>query len=155
MLPLLLKNWKSSHGLQPLWYHGIRSQTISSLQSVSIILVHICICIRIFVGHVMSPHHSDQLSQKSQVSRIALWRCYLNVFVFRISWIKVTMMIMMMMMMVERFLLARSRLGKYQISKWHFLLSSLSCVWQKSSQKCSDIKYNIWYIWNISLIYNV
>ena len=44
----------------------------SSIQTVSIILVHICICIRIFVGHVMSPHHSDQLSQWSQVSRIAL-----------------------------------------------------------------------------------
>ena len=33
-------------------------------------------------GQVMSPHHFDQMSQRSQVSRIALWRCSLNVFVF-------------------------------------------------------------------------
>ena len=35
-----------------------------------------------FYGQVMSTHHSDQMSQRSQVSRIALWRCSLNVFVF-------------------------------------------------------------------------
>ena len=29
----------------------------------------------------MSPHHSDQMSQRSQVSRIALWWSSLNVFV--------------------------------------------------------------------------
>ena len=36
----------------------------------------------IFFGHVMSFHHSEQMSQRSQVSRIALWRCSQNVFVF-------------------------------------------------------------------------
>ena len=30
----------------------------------------------------MFPHHSDQLSQWSKISRVALWRCSLNVFVF-------------------------------------------------------------------------
>ena len=34
-----------------------------------------------FFGQVISPHHSDQMSQRTQVSRIALWRCSLNVFV--------------------------------------------------------------------------
>ena len=34
------------------------------------------------VDQVMFPHHSDQMSQRSQVSRVALWRCSLNVFVF-------------------------------------------------------------------------
>ena len=34
-----------------------------------------------FFGQVMSPHHSDQMSQRSQVSRIALWWSSLNVFV--------------------------------------------------------------------------
>ena len=29
----------------------------------------------------MSSHHSDQMSQRSQVSKIALWRCPLNVIV--------------------------------------------------------------------------
>ena len=35
-----------------------------------------------FFGHVMSSHHSEQMSQRSQVSRIALGRCSQNVFVF-------------------------------------------------------------------------
>ena len=34
-----------------------------------------CHCHCLFVGHVMSPHHSDQMSQRSQVSRVALWGC--------------------------------------------------------------------------------
>ena len=41
-----------------------------------------CVCLRccLFVGQVMFPHHSDQMSQSSKVSNIALWRCYLNIF---------------------------------------------------------------------------
>ena len=35
-----------------------------------------------FFGHVMFSHHSEQMSQRSQVSRIALRRCSQNVFVF-------------------------------------------------------------------------
>ena len=35
----------------------------------------------LFVGQAMSPHHSDQMSQRSQVSRVTLWGCYLNDFV--------------------------------------------------------------------------
>ena len=47
----------------------------------------ICLCLRIchcrclFVGQVMFSHHSDQMSQRSKVSKIALWRRSLNVFV--------------------------------------------------------------------------
>ena len=33
-------------------------------------------------SQVTSPHHSDQMSQRSQVYGIALLRCSLNVFVF-------------------------------------------------------------------------
>ena len=36
----------------------------------------------VFFGQVMSPHYSDQMSQRSQVSRMALWRCSQNVFAF-------------------------------------------------------------------------
>jgi len=35
-----------------------------------------------FFGQVKSPHHSDKMSQRSQGSKVALWRCSLNVFVF-------------------------------------------------------------------------
>ena len=47
----------------------------------------ICLCHCLFVGQVMSPHHSDRMSQRSQVSRVALWRCFLNVFVFVIVFV--------------------------------------------------------------------
>ena len=47
----------------------------------------LCLCNCLFVGQVMSPHHSDQMSQRSQVSRIAPWRCSLNVFVFVIVFV--------------------------------------------------------------------
>ena len=36
----------------------------------------------LFLGQIMSSHHSDHLSQRSQVSGIAPFRCSLNVFVF-------------------------------------------------------------------------
>ena len=35
-----------------------------------------------FFGQVMSPHPSDQMSQRSQASWVTFWRCSLNVFVF-------------------------------------------------------------------------
>ena len=41
---------------------------------------------------VMSPHHFDQMSQRSQVSRIGLWRCSLNVYCIFcqiMSWFKI------------------------------------------------------------------
>ena len=40
-----------------------------------------------FFGQVMSPGHSDQMCQRSQVSRIAPWRGSLNVFVFVIVFV--------------------------------------------------------------------
>ena len=47
--------------------------------SLSLSLSFFCQC---FFGHVMSSHHSEQMSQRSQVSRIALRRGFQNVFVF-------------------------------------------------------------------------
>ena len=47
----------------------------------------ICLCHCLFVGQVLSPYHSDQMSQRSQVSRIALWWSSLNVFVFVIVFV--------------------------------------------------------------------
>ena len=41
-----------------------------------------CLSNCLLVGQVMSPHQSDQISQKSQVSWITIWICSLNVFVF-------------------------------------------------------------------------
>ena len=48
----------------------------------------------IFFGHVMSSHHSEQMSQRSQVSRIALRRCSQNVFVFVIVFVFVNFLVM-------------------------------------------------------------
>ena len=50
---------------------------------------------------VMSPHHSDQMSQRSLVSRVALWRCSQNVIVFVI-------VIVFVFVLVIVFLLVRS-----------------------------------------------
>ena len=36
----------------------------------------------VFFGQVMFFYYTDQMSQRSQISKIALWRCSLNVFVF-------------------------------------------------------------------------
>ena len=48
----------------------------------------------IFVGHVISSRHSEQMSQRSQVSRIALRRCSQNVFVFVIVFVFVNFFVM-------------------------------------------------------------
>ena len=44
-----------------------------------------CICHSryLFVGQVMFSHQSDQMPQRSKVSKIALWKCSLNVFVIK------------------------------------------------------------------------
>ena len=39
----------------------------------------LCLCHCLFFGQVMSLHHSDQMSQRPKVSRIALSGCSLNV----------------------------------------------------------------------------
>ena len=44
--------------------------------------LYLYLSLSIFFGHVMSSHHSEQMSQRSQVSRIALRRGSKNVFVF-------------------------------------------------------------------------
>ena len=46
-----------------------------------------CLCLCLFIGQAMSPHHSDQMSQRSQVSSVTLWRRSLNVFVFVIVFV--------------------------------------------------------------------
>ena len=47
----------------------------------------------VYFGQVMSPHHSDQMSHRSQVSRIALWRCSLSVIVFVFLLVRVSLLI--------------------------------------------------------------
>ena len=41
----------------------------------------LCLCHCLFYGQVMSPNHSDQMSQRSTVSKIPFCRFSLNVFV--------------------------------------------------------------------------
>ena len=49
---------------------GVLRMSLSLSLSLSLYL-----SLSIFFGHVMSSHHSEQMSQMSQVSRIALRRC--------------------------------------------------------------------------------
>ena len=88
-----------------------------------------------FFGQVMSPHHTDQMSQRSQVSGVAFWRCSLNVFVFVI-------VIVFVCVFVIVFLLVRSCLLITLIKclKLHKSLGSLcGCVFKRSlSQSVSE-----------------
>ena len=59
---------------------------MSQLTNYVIVFVFV---IDFFLGQLMSPHHSGQMSQRSQVSRIALWWSSLNVFVFVIVFVSV------------------------------------------------------------------
>ena len=58
----------------------------------------ICLCHCIFVGQVMAAHHSDQMYQRSQVSRTALWGCSLNVFVFVMFFVFVFVFVIFLVM---------------------------------------------------------
>ena len=51
------------------------------LLSFSLYLYFFLHCHCLFVGQVVSPHHSDQMSQRLQVSRVGILRCLLNIFV--------------------------------------------------------------------------
>ena len=62
----------------------VKSLKDHSLKVLSKCICHgLCICIRccLFVGQVMFSHHPDQMSQRSKVSKIILWRYSLNVIV--------------------------------------------------------------------------
>ena len=48
----------------------------------------------------MSPHHSNQMYQRSQVSGIALWRCSVNVFVFVIVFVLVFVFVFVIVFLV-------------------------------------------------------
>ena len=55
-----------------------------SLKAFSKCICHcLCLCLSScpFVGQVRFSQHSDQMPQRSKVSKIALWRCSLNVFI--------------------------------------------------------------------------
>ena len=78
------KNWKTSQKLRmlslSLFIQGSLWMLRLFFNCHCLCLFHsICHCL--FVGQIMSLHHSDQKSQRSQVSRGALWGCFLNVFV--------------------------------------------------------------------------
>ena len=60
---------------------------LSELGGVLKMSLSLYLSLSIFFGQVMSFHHSEQMSQRSQVSRIAIRRCSQNVFVFVIVFV--------------------------------------------------------------------
>ena len=71
----------------------------------------LCLCLCLFVGQVMFSHHSDEMSQRSKVSEIALWRCSLNVFIIFIAIVFVSVFVFVFLFVfvfVVVFLLVRS-----------------------------------------------
>ena len=81
----------------------------------------LCVCLCQFFGHIMSSHYSEQMSQRSQVSRMAHRRGSQNVFVFVIVFVFVFVIV---------FFLVRSCLLITVIKclKGHKSLGSLSNV---------------------------
>ena len=78
--------WSNVSKVASLWDCSLK------VRSKCIRLCHcLCLCISLchclFFGQVVSPHHSGQMSQGSQVSWATLWRCSLNVFVFAIVFV--------------------------------------------------------------------
>ena len=47
----------------------------------------LCLCLCLCLCQVMSPHHSDQMSQRSKVSGVAIWGCSPNVIVIVIVFV--------------------------------------------------------------------
>ena len=91
----------------------------------------ICLCLFlcrrlsncIFVGKVMSIHPSGFMSQRSQVSRIALWMCSLNVFLFVIVFVVV-------------FVIVFFWSGHVSSSLWSYV-SKVTSVWYTALWICS------------------
>ena len=49
--------------------------------------VFVVVFVFLLVSQVMSPHHSDQMSQRSKVSGVAIWGCSPNVFIIVIVFV--------------------------------------------------------------------
>ena len=88
----------------------------------------ICLCHCFFLGQVMSPHHSDQMSQRTQVSRIALLRCSLNVFVFVIVFVSVFVIVFVFFLVRSCLLITLMKCHKGHKFYGRSLLSTLSTV---------------------------
>ena len=89
------------------------------------ICLHLCCCL--FVGQVMFSHRSDQMSQRPKVSKIALWRCSLNVFVIVIVFLFVFVFVVIFLLVRSCFLITLIKCLKGQKSQrllfeWQFFL---------------------------------
>ena len=74
------------------WSGNVSSSFLSNVSKVISLWDHIlrvfskclchchCLCHCLLVGQVISPYHSHQITQRSLVSGITLWGCFLNVF---------------------------------------------------------------------------
>ena len=71
--------WSNVSNVTSLW--GCTLKVFSKCICLCLCLC-ICLCHCLFVGQAMSLHHSDQMSQMSQDSGVALWMCSRNIFVF-------------------------------------------------------------------------
>ena len=97
-LSLSLSFCWSGHVFSSLWSNAsmVKSHKDRSLEVFSKYIFNcLCLCHCLFVGQVMFPHHSDQMSQWLKVPKIALWRCSLNVFVIVIVFVFVFVVVLL------------------------------------------------------------
>ena len=72
--------WQRQIQRQRQWQRQIQLEIIFKERSQRLVTFE-TFCQSLLFGYVMLPHHSDQMSLRSQVSRLPLWRCSLNLFV--------------------------------------------------------------------------
>ena len=85
---------------------GQKSQRLKVLSKCIYHCLCLCICLRrcLFVGQLMFSHHFDQISQRSKVSKIALWSYSLNVIVIVIVFVFAFVFILVFLLVRSCFL---------------------------------------------------
>ena len=90
----IVRNLISVSKVTSLWDHSFRlfSQFLCFCDC---LCLGICLCLYhcLFVGWVMSPHHPNQMSQRTQVSGVAIWGWYLDIFVFAFDFVFVIVIV--------------------------------------------------------------
>ena len=100
----------------------VKSLKDRSLKLLSKCICH-CLCLWLclrrclLVGQVIFSHHSNQMSQRWKVSKIALWRCSLNVFVIVFVFVFVFLLVMSCFLMIP---INFARLG-FGLEGWNAL----------------------------------
>ena len=99
-----LNIFEYSYGFYTLTYLRMNLQIYSYKQiwHKQMCSLNVIVIVNVNCGQVMPPHNSDQMSQRSNVSGIALLGCSLNVFVIVIVFVIVTVFVFVIVFLLVR-----------------------------------------------------